>query len=58
MRQKHEPKQQAANKDKIYFEEIGRSTGGGRYTKQILIGPFANPSEEKSILRQLEKMVD
>jgi hypothetical protein len=24
----------------------------------VLIGPFANPSEEKSIIRQLEKMVD
>jgi hypothetical protein len=24
----------------------------------VLIGPFANPSEEKSIIRQIEKMVD
>ena len=58
MRPKHEPKQPVVKQEVKYFDEIGRTTGGGRYTKQVLIGPFSNPSEEKSIIKQLEKMVD
>lgn len=37
---------------------MGARQAGGRYNKPILIGPFANPSEERSIFRQIEKMVD
>ena len=59
---KEEPKiKEPKNKEpKTYYENPIIQTGRGGYNniKTVLIGPFANPSEEKSIIKQIDKMVD
>lgn len=59
-KQQQAPKASAVEKSYKTFEaeSMGARQVGGRYSKPILIGPFANPSEERSIIRQIEKMVD
>lgn len=53
---KKEPKEK---EPKQYYENpIIQSGRGYNSLKTVLIGPFANPSEEKSIIKQIDKMVD
>ena len=47
---------QAIEKQKKTFEAVSENYSrqpGGRFNRPMLVGPFTNPSEEKSLIRQI-----